>query len=179
MPRNWDDVDALGQVMLEYNEAKVWTAIVDGTLGLQNGQHEFWNYNTKEYLGKYFSVILRYTFSLRFLDNDLIPWCHTCKYKQPNEIGVGCTYLVFNNVDHYYGVGDYPCGDLDVISVNRNQKERCFLATPEKDIDEKCAKRSLCLIKKDKSTITKRRASVAKLHFNLLLMIFIVLLYGI
>ena len=83
------------------------------------------------------------------LDNDLIPWCHTCKYKQPNELGVRCTYVQFNNVDDHYGLGDYPCGDLDVISVNPNEKEKCFLATPEIDIDEKCAKRSLCLIKKE------------------------------
>ena len=51
MPRNWEDVDALGQIMLQYNETKVWSAVVDGTLGLQNGQQKFWNFNTKEYLG--------------------------------------------------------------------------------------------------------------------------------
>lgn len=104
------------------------------------------------------------------LDNDLIPWCQTCKYKQPNELGVGCTYVQFNNVDDYYGLGDYPCGDLDVISVNPNEKEKCFLATPEIDIDEKCAKRSLCLIKKE-STFningTKAFATGSSLHLIL------------
>ena len=52
MPRNWEDVGALGQVMLHYNETKIWAAVVDGTLGLQNGQHKWWNFNTKEYLGQ-------------------------------------------------------------------------------------------------------------------------------
>ena len=52
MPRNWEDVDALGQIMLQYNETKIWSAVVDGTPGLQNGDQKFWNYNTKEYLGK-------------------------------------------------------------------------------------------------------------------------------
>ena len=52
VPRNWEDVDALGQIMLQYNETKIWSAVVDGTPGLQNGDQKFWNYNTKEYLGK-------------------------------------------------------------------------------------------------------------------------------
>ena len=56
MPRNWEDVDALGQIMLQYlpsyNETKIWAAVVDGTPGLQNGQHKWWNFNTKEYLGE-------------------------------------------------------------------------------------------------------------------------------
>ena len=41
----------------------------------------------------------------QFLD-DSIPWCHTCKYVQPNEPGVGCAYVQYNNVDHYYGLGE-------------------------------------------------------------------------
>ena len=79
----------------------------------------------------------------------MIPWCHTCKYVQPNEPGVGCTYLQFNSDDQWYGLGDYPCGDLDVISIDPEEKWKCFLATPEVDIDENCAKTSLCLIKKE------------------------------
>ena len=79
----------------------------------------------------------------------MIPWCHTCKYVQPNEPGVGCTYLQFNSVDHWYGLGDYPCGDIDVISIDPEEKWKCFLATPEVDIDENCAKTSLCLIKRE------------------------------
>ena len=41
----------------------------------------------------------------QFLD-DSIPWCHTCKYVQPNEPGVGCAYVQYNNVNHYYGLGE-------------------------------------------------------------------------
>ena len=54
MPHTWEDVDALGEVMLHYNitDYKIWSAVVDGTPGLQNGDQNFWNYNTKEYLGK-------------------------------------------------------------------------------------------------------------------------------
>jgi len=119
------------------------------------------------------NLIVYFTCDLHFyafLDNDLIPWCHTCKYKQPNELGVGCTYIQFNDVDDYYGLGDYPCGDLDVVSVAPNEKEKCFLATPEIDIDENCAKRSLCLIKKESSlTETNRTASSlgTSIHFIL------------
>ena len=54
MPHTWEDVDALGEVMLHYNitDYKKWSAVVDGTPELQNGDQNFWNYNTKEYLGK-------------------------------------------------------------------------------------------------------------------------------
>ena len=54
MPHTWEDVDALGEVMLHYNitDYKKWSAVVDGTPGLQNGDQNFWNYNTKGYLGK-------------------------------------------------------------------------------------------------------------------------------
>ena len=98
--------------------------------------------------GHFFNYNKFHIFNLIYFQ-DFIPWCHTCKYIQPNEPGVGCTYLQFNPVEHYYGVGDYPCGDLDVISIDPEEKWGCFLATPEIDIDENCAKPSLCLIKKE------------------------------
>ena len=51
VPQNWEDVDALGESMKAYNTSKVWAAVVDGELGLQNGQQEFRNYYTNEILG--------------------------------------------------------------------------------------------------------------------------------
>ena len=102
-----------------------------------------------------------------FSDNDLIPWCHSCKYVQPNEPGVGCSYVQFNYVDGYYGLGDYPCGDLDVISIDQAEKWGCFLATPEVDIDENCAKTTLCLIKQEirQENDTKDAAHIISSNF--------------
>ena len=68
VPRNWEDVEALGQVMIQYNETKIWSAVVDGTPGLQNGNQKFWNYNTKDYLGniRMFIFQVQYFFRWRF-----------------------------------------------------------------------------------------------------------------
>ena len=52
VPRNFDDVHALGDVMKIYNTTKVWVGIVDGDLGYQNGEQEFRNYYTNEFIGK-------------------------------------------------------------------------------------------------------------------------------
>ena len=52
IPRNFDDVHALGEVMKIYNTSKVWVGIVDGDLGYQNGEQEFRNYYTNEFIGK-------------------------------------------------------------------------------------------------------------------------------
>ena len=51
VPQNWEDVDRLGESMKVYNTSKIWAAVVDGDLGLQNGQQEFRNYYTNEFLG--------------------------------------------------------------------------------------------------------------------------------
>ena len=59
VPQNWEDVDALGESMKVYNTSKVWAAIVDGDLGLQNGQQEFRNYYTDEIIGMCFSTVRR------------------------------------------------------------------------------------------------------------------------
>ena len=61
VPQNWEDVDALGESMKVYNTSKIWAAVVDGDLGLQNEQQEFRNYYTNE------SKLL-----FRFLEN-----CHS------------------------------------------------------------------------------------------------------
>ena len=53
---------------------------------------------------------------MQFLD-DSIPWCHTCKYVQPNEPGVGCAYVQYNNVNHYYGLGQGTMDCIVLISV--------------------------------------------------------------
>ena len=104
----------------------------------------------------------------------MIPWCHSCKYVQPNEPGVGCSYVQFNYVDGYYGLGDYPCGDLDVISIDQAEKWGCFLATPEVDIDENCAKTSLCLIKQGtrQENDTKDAAPIISSNFISIFFIF-------
>ena len=52
IPRNFQDIDALGKVMKVYNTTKIWAAVVDGDLGLQNGDGNFRNYYTNEILGK-------------------------------------------------------------------------------------------------------------------------------
>ena len=59
VPQNWEDVDALGESMKIYNTSKIWAAVVDGELGLQNGQQEFRNYYTNELLGKGFATVRR------------------------------------------------------------------------------------------------------------------------
>ena len=112
-----------------------------------------------------------------FLDGDLIPWCHSCKYVQPNEPGVGCTYVQFNDVDDYYGLGDYPCGDLDVISIDPEEKWGCFLATPEVDIDENCAKTTLCLIKPEIRQENDTNGSATTISTNFIMIFFIFFLY--
>lgn len=71
-------------------------------------------------------------------DDDEIPWCLTCYVAQPNEPGVGCTYL------EYGGLGDYPCGDLDVITIDPEEKQECFVNMIE---PENCSRYSLCLIR--------------------------------
>ena len=53
IPRNFDDVHVLGEVMKIYNTSKVWVGIVDGDLGYQNGEQEFRNYYTNEFIGKW------------------------------------------------------------------------------------------------------------------------------
>ena len=70
-----------------------------------------------------------------------------------------------------------------MISVDPDEKWSCFLATPEVDIDENCAKKSLCLIKKENSLdipespcIDTNDASVTtSLHFILLIMSFLLI----
>ena len=59
IPRNFDDVNALGEVMEIFNTTKIWAAVVDGDLGYQNGDQKFRNYYTYEYLSKYLSSLLK------------------------------------------------------------------------------------------------------------------------
>ena len=78
-------------------------------------------------------------------DDDEIPWCVTCFHAQPNEPGVGCTYLEYDHSnDQYRGLGDYPCGDLDVITIDPEEKQNCFVNFIE---PEDCSRYSLCLIR--------------------------------
>jgi len=149
VPQNWEDVDALGELMKDYNTSKIWAAVVDGDLGLQNGQQEFRNYYTNE-----------------FLEDDEIPWCLTCFHAQPNEPGVGCTYLEYDHSnDQYRGLGDYPCGDLDVITIDPEEKQECFVNFIE---PEDCSRYSLCLIRNSSTS--------ASYSLNLLILSIFVLL---
>ena len=78
-------------------------------------------------------------------EDDEIPWCLTCFHAQPNEPGVGCTYLEYDHSnDQYRGLGDYPCGDLDVITIDPEEKQECFVNFIE---PENCSRYSLCLIR--------------------------------
>ena len=78
-------------------------------------------------------------------EDDEIPWCLTCFHAQPNEPGVGCTYLEYDHSnDQYRGLGDYPCGDLDVITIDPEEKQECFVNFIE---PEDCSRYSLCLIR--------------------------------
>ena len=89
-------------------------------------------------------------FNIKFIQNsflfseyDDIPWCTTgCLYDQPNEPGVGCNYLEYNHSILKGGVGDYPCGDLDVIQIAPEKKQECFVNFIE---PEDCSRSSLCL----------------------------------
>ena len=83
------------------------------------------------------------------LEVDELPWCLTCYVAQPNEPGVGCTYLEYDHSNDQYrgharGLGDYPCGDLDVITINPEEKQECFVNFIE---PEDCSRYSLCLIR--------------------------------
>ena len=78
-------------------------------------------------------------------EDDEIPWCLTCFHAQPNEPGVECTYLEYDHSnDQYRGLGDYPCGDLDVITIDPEEKQECFVNFIE---PEDCSRYSLCLIR--------------------------------
>ena len=78
-------------------------------------------------------------------EDDEIPWCLTCFHAQPNEPGVGCTYLEYDHSnDQYRGLGDYPCGDLDVITIDPEEKQECFVNFID---PEDCNRYSLCLIR--------------------------------
>ena len=85
-----------------------------------------------------------------YSEYDDIPWCLTCLYAQPNEPGVGCTYLEYDNSnDQYRGMGDYPCGDLDVITIDPEEKQECFVNFIE---PEDCSRYSLCLLRNDSNS---------------------------
>ena len=47
------------------------------------------------------------------------------------------------------GVGDYPCGDLDVIQIAPEEKQECFVNFIE---PEDCSRYSLCLVKNDSAS---------------------------
>ena len=81
------------------------------------------------------------------LEVDELPWCLTCYVAQPNEPGVGCTYLEYDHSNDHglgRGLGDYPCGDLDVITIDPEEKQECAVNFIE---PEDCSRYSLCLIR--------------------------------
>ena len=41
-------------------------------------------------------------------------------------------------------MGDYPCGDLDVITIDPEEKQECFVNFIE---PEDCSRYSLCLLR--------------------------------
>ena len=101
-----------------------------------------------------------------YSEYDDIPWCLTCLYAQPNEPGVGCTYLEYDNSnDQYRGMGDYPCGDLDVITIDPEEKQECFVNFIE---PEDCSRNSFCLL--------KNVSNSAAYYCNLLMLTIFVLL---
>ena len=103
-------------------------------------------------------------------EDDEIPWCLTCFHAQPNEPGVGCTYLEYDHSnDQYRGLGDYPCGDLDVITIDPEEKQECFVNFIE---PEDCSRYSLCLIRNG-SDSAAHSANLLMLTIFVLLMQFL------
>ena len=63
------------------------------------------------------------------------------------------------------GLGDYPCGDLDVIQIAPEEKQECFVNFVE---PEDCSRSSLCLIRNASSKLASTSLQILILSTFLL-----------